>query len=994
MARLFCVGMILIGRIALALPSEHGASRGAPSQSLFALNHTVFTHQQGAPRQSTAIAQTSDGYLWFATDTGVARFDGVRFEEGSVHGLPPRSPLTLHADTDNNLWVGFNFGALARIHDGNATFFEGNGVPPGSIFSILETPDGVLWAISTKGISKFIHNRWLPLEPDMGYAPKRPLDAFVTPDGAMWIMDPPYFFVLKKGARQFIKANHSEANVARWNLPPDSTWLPAQGENFAYGDGITDSTGAYWLIRTKEGINRYRWPKGDQAKDPALEHMGRMQGLGGDHAYALFEDNQGDVWVTTNNGVDRFRANKLTAFPLRPDVTEPTLAFGDNQSLWIGGRGSSPYQVTDQLSGEYIQPLGLGSTSNCMYRDANGVIWTAGLTGTHAYDHGKVIDVPLPPTLKSWALTRVQSMAVDAEGALWQSFATASVFRLKDNKWIERGGYTELPNSNALRIINDAQGRLWLTYPDNVIALIQHDRARIFTTTDGLNIGTVTALYARGDHAWAGGDGGLELLKNDHFFKLHGKHGESFTAVSGVVETSIGELWLYASNVIYRITKEEVSRVLADPTYGVSYEYFDDLDGLVGDQPTIRPLPSLQEGPDGKIWIASLDGLFWIDPSLTHREPSPARTYIQTVTADGHVYPPSENVVLPKLTRNIRIRYTSPVLSIPERARFRYRLEGVDGGWQDAGSRREAFYTRLPPGKYSFDVAATNAEGIWSDKVATSNFSVAAAWYQTQVFVLSCSALGLIVLAWLYRFRIRQLTARERGRLEERLIERERIARDLHDTLLQGLLGSSLQLALANDQIPPGDAAKPLVVKVLKLLRQMIDEARDAVSDLRNLSSTDSDLRIAFSQIPQNLAIDEKIEYRLIIEGTPRLLHPLIQDEVYRIGREALLNAFRHSHASLIELTVDYASENLHLIVRDNGRGIQPEILRSGREGHWGLSGMRERSEKMGAKLNVVSVADEGTKIDLSIPAIAAYEAPTSRVLMYWSRLFHSLKKR
>jgi signal transduction histidine kinase len=990
MAWLFGASLILIGRIALAFPSEHQATEAPPSQSLLALNHTVFTHQQGAPRQSSAIAQTSDGYLWMATDTGVVRFDGIRFEEDAVHGLPPRSPLTLHADTENNLWVGFNFGTLARIRDGSATLFEGNGVPTGSVFGILETPDRVLWAMSTQGISRFIRNQWIPLDPGMGYVPKRPLDAFVTPDGAMWIMDPPYFFVLKKGARQFVKADHSEANIARWGLPAGSKWLPSQDENFGYGDGVTDSTGAYWLIRTKEGINRYRWLNNDHAKDPVLEHLGRMQGLSGDHAYALFEDNQGDVWVTTNKGVDRFRTNKLTAFPLRQDVTEPTLAFGDNQSLWIGGRGSPPYEVTDQLSGAFIQPSGLGTTSNCIYRDASGVIWTAGLTGTHAYDHGKVFDIPLPPSLRSWSLTRVQSIAVDAEGSLWESFATASIYRLKDNKWTERGGYTDLPKINALRIISDDQGSLWLTYPDDVIARIKNNRARIFTSTDGLSMGTVTALHAHGDHVWAGGDKGLALLKGDRFFMLTGRHGESFTSVTGIVETSSGELWLYASNAVYRITKDEVSKVQADPSHVVSYELFDDLDGLVGDQPSIRPLPPLQEGPDGKIWIASTDGLFWIYPSLAHKELPPARTYIQTMIADERVYPTSEGVALPELTQNIRIGYTSPNLALPERVRFRYRLEGVDSGWQDAGGRREAFYTKLPPGKYNFNVVATNADGIWSDKVATLNFSVSAAWYQTHVFLLSCSIFGVIVLTLMYRIRIRQLTARERGRLEERLIERERIARDLHDTLLQGLLGSSLQLAVANDQMLPDAVAKPLVGKVLNLLRQMIDEARDTVGGLRSSSSTDIDLQLAFSHIPQDLAINDSIAYRLIVEGSPRLLRPLIHDEIYRIGREALLNAFRHSHASVIELVLDYTRENLHLIIRDNGRGMRPDILQSGREGHWGLSGMRERSEKIGARLNVVSPAGGGTEIDLIIPAITAYEPSTSIDWMHRLRLLFS----
>jgi len=220
-------------------------------------------------------------------------------------------------------------------------------------------------------------------------------------------------------------------------------------------------------------------------------------------------------------------------------------------------------------------------------------------------------------------------------------------------------------------------------------------------------------------------------------------------------------------------------------------------------------------------------------------------------------------------------------------------------------------------------------------------------------------------------------------------LERERIAQELHDTLLQGLLSASLQLAVANSEILPGATAKPLVERVFQQLRQMVDEGRSAVLGLRAKHSEPDDLERAFSQIPQDLVADEKIQYRLIVEGTPRSLRPTVRNEVYRIGREALANAFRHSSASVVETVLDYASDRFRMVIRDNGCGMDPEILRSGREGHWGLSGMHERSKQIGASLKVKSAAGAGTEIDLIVPAPAAFEPATSSGFMAWlARLY------
>jgi signal transduction histidine kinase len=327
-------------------------------------------------------------------------------------------------------------------------------------------------------------------------------------------------------------------------------------------------------------------------------------------------------------------------------------------------------------------------------------------------------------------------------------------------------------------------------------------------------------------------------------------------------------------------------------------------------------------------------------------------------------------------------------LSIPERVRFRYQL-GVDQPWQDVGSRRDAYFTDLAPGHYRFRVIASNNDGVWNETGAAVDFTIPPAFVQTKWFLAICIAAGATVLWLLLMLRVRQIQLRMRGRLEERIAERERIAQELHDTLLQGLLSASLQLAVANTQIAPDASAKPLVERVFQLLRQMIDEGRSAVRGLRTLHSAHDDLELAFSQIPQDLAADEKIEFRLIVEGTPRLLRPRIRDEVYRIGREALANAFRHSGASVVETVLDYARDRFRIVVRDNGCGMDPEVLRSGREGHWGLSGMHERSNKIGACLNVRSADAAGTEIDLTVPASAAFESSASGSFMDWlARLY------
>ena len=398
-------------------------------------------------------------------------------------------------------------------------------------------------------------------------------------------------------------------------------------------------------------------------------------------------------------------------------------------------------------------------------------------------------------------------------------------------------------------------------------------------------------------------------------------------------------------------------------------------DGFLPGAPT-----EMVQTTDGYLWIGTRSGLVRFD-GVRFVPFTPPPVQIEQVRADRMSHPLQKSLRLPPNTRDLQIDYTGLSFTVPRKTSFRYQLEGHDTGWQDVGTRRQAFYTDLPPGNYVFRVAASNNDGVWNQTGASLAFSVAPTFYQTRMFAVLCVLAVLGVVWLLYVLRVRQIEGRIRMRAEERIVERERIARELHDTLLQGLLSASLQLSVANSEIQRDAPAKPLIERILQILRQAIDEGRDAVRGLRPQSDG---LERAFSQIPHDLGLDEKAPFRLLVEGAPDALRPVVQDEVYRIGREALANAFRHAQASSVETVLEYTSDRFRMVVRDNGRGMDPDVLQSGRPGHWGLSGMRERSNRIGARLKVLSAPGAGTEVDLVVSGRAAFEAKARRRWADW----------
>jgi signal transduction histidine kinase len=419
------------------------------------------------------------------------------------------------------------------------------------------------------------------------------------------------------------------------------------------------------------------------------------------------------------------------------------------------------------------------------------------------------------------------------------------------------------------------------------------------------------------------------------------------------------------------------------PDATVKSRLFDVFDGA---RPMSTPFqPNASESPDGRLWFANQNVVQMIDPAHLDSNPIPPPVHVEEIIADHKSYAPRDGLRLPALTRDLEIDYTALSFVAPQKVRFRYKLEGHDSEWQDPGTRHQAFYVNLPPETYRFRVIACNNDGVWNEEGAILVFSVAAAWYQTWWF-RGASLIVFLALLWaLYQLRLRQLAQQFNIMLEARVNERTRIARELHDTLLQSFQALLLRLQTVRNVLPdrPEEGAQRLD-SAIDQTAQAITEGRDAVHELRSSAVVANDLAQAIGTLGADLAAQETnqtdVVFGVEVEGTPRNLQPILRDEVYRIASEAMRNAFRHAEAQRINVEIRYDGRNFRMRVGDDGRGIDPKVLtHDGRAGHYGLHGMRERAKLIGGHLDVWSKLNSGTEVELNIPATIAYGPSSGR---------------
>jgi signal transduction histidine kinase len=434
--------------------------------------------------------------------------------------------------------------------------------------------------------------------------------------------------------------------------------------------------------------------------------------------------------------------------------------------------------------------------------------------------------------------------------------------------------------------------------------------------------------------------------------------------VNALIEDNHRSLWLYTQCGLVEIADTEMQRWWGQPDITVQVKTFDAFDGV---QPGYAPFGGAARSADGRLWFANGVVLQMIDPDhLTGNALAPP-VHIEEVIADRENYSPRQDLRLPPRTRDLEIDYTALSFVVPQKVRFRYKLEGRDAAWQDPGTRRQAFYSDLRPGKYRFRVIACNNDGVWNDIGAALDFSVAHAWYQTNSFRLLCVVSGVFIVYVIYRMRVLQISRAISARFDERLAERTRMARDLHDTFLQTIQGSKL---VADDALEPSSdlvRMRRALEQVSVWLARATQEGRAALNSLRTATTQTNDLAEALRRVTQDGVIRSSMTVTFSVVGDAREIHPIVRDEIYRIGYEAIRNACTHSGASQLEVELIYAHD-LTLRVSDNGIGIDPAIADKGKDGHFGLQGMRERAARIGGNLTLGSSSSSGTEIKLVVP--------------------------
>jgi signal transduction histidine kinase/ligand-binding sensor domain-containing protein len=952
------------------------------------------------------MTQTTAGTLWFATDRGLYWFDGMhffRFKGTATQPLETDLISTVYAPPTGGLWMGFRLGGgVAFLKNGVLLVYppDRKNLPEATVREIASDRDDTVWVATTAGISRYANGHWESARESWGLPEGDATRLLVDHAGSLWTQVANHLFVLPRGAHRF-----SERRIPYEGHPPPSGYItPGPGDQLwiaGWQTGLRpvadatvpaidpkqkspqdltwpmmlDRQGAIWYVRFG-ALWRYTNPEAvARGASPHLEVF-NVTGLA--HT-APFEDREGNVWISTYIGPERLTPTSLHLVLGGNWMFAPVVAT--DGSLWWSQTGASPPTRVFRFSSDQpVAQLSLSDHITSTYRELDGTMWFAGRKALWHLEGGTLSSLPEPANTTHFD---VQALARDGSGALWCSLQRAGVFRFAQGRWEHNGNLPGLPQETALAMATDARGRLWLGYTKGRLARVDGQAVQWFASNDELHIGTITALTSRGDHVWVGGEHGLARFDGTRFVPVPVRvpNDAAFGSLWGIVETTAGELWAAGTGGIVHLTREQLQEVTRGGALQSEAQILDVRDGLPSSPTALRPTPPVVEAGDGKLWFSFPDGLGYIDPAHLVRNTLPPPVLITGVTAAGQNYSPFDrHIRLPVGTTQLRITYTANTFAVPERVRFCYRLEGVDRGWQDVGNRREAVYTNVAPGTYRFRVIAANNDGIWNRTGAALSFTVLPAFYQTELFYVVCMIVAATLLYLLHR--ARRMTAAARARLEERITERARITRELHDTLLQGLQGLILRFQAVATRIPQHEPAWEMMESALTRADQVLIESRDRVQDIRYSAQASGDLSQLLAALGEDLSQMHSAQLSIEVNGTQRTLHPAAKDEVLMIAREALSNAFRHAGAAKIEVELEFTRFELRMRIRDDGQGIEPRMHESGvGSGHWGLRGMRERAKKIRARLRIWSGSGLGTEVELRVPASIAYE---HRAPLFW----------
>jgi ligand-binding sensor domain-containing protein/signal transduction histidine kinase len=959
----------------------------APGGDLGQLSRRAWQTETGLPQNTVhSVAQTADGYVWAATEEGVARFDGVGFrifDKQDTPELRSNDVRALLSTRGGELWACTSAG-VARYAGGAWTLYTAaQGLAGDDVLAAFESRDGSLWFATSSGLSRFREGSFKNFTSRDGLAGDSAQAVFEDAGGALWV-----------GTAEGLSRFDGERFEG-----------VAAGEGPAGGVGVSalaaDSGGRLWA-GTAAGLVAY---EGGRSRVYTTK-----DGLPNDRVISLCADREGSLWVGTAAGLSRFREGSFSNFSAADDPLARAVilsVFEDAEgSVWVGTESGGLHQLSDKKFTTYTTREGLSNDMvKAIYEDGAGNVWVGtygggldllrgGRVTTYTTKDGLVSDIVL-------------ALYGDAEGNLWvgtpdglcrfragkfetytsadglpNDFVRSIYSDSKGDLWVGtrgglarmRGGEFEtfttregLPNDFVGTIYEDARGRLWVGTLGG-LGLYESGRFSSYTTKDGLSDNVVISLYGdREGRLWVGTNGGgLNLLESGRFHVFTTRDGLPNDTLYRIIGDDGGRLWMSCNKGVFTLTVSELEEFASGRTRSLNPVVYGTADGMSTRECSGGGHPSAWRDREGRMWFSTIKGVAMIDPRSLARNEQPPPVAIEQALFDGAPAASADaRAALQPGTSRFDFHYAGLSFVAPEKVRYRYKLEGFDKDWVDGGDRRAAYYTNLSAGDYRFLVVACNNDGVWSREPASFAFTLRPHFYRTYWFYTLC-AVGLALLAWqLYALRVGQM----RARFDAVLQERNRIARELHDNLAQEILGVSVQLEIVTRLLSSSpEAARSHLDRARSLVRSSMAEARRYVWDLRSQSLEDRDLPAALAEMTRRLTAESGIHTQFEVGGTLRPLPKQVENNLLRIGQEAVNNAVRHARAENLWVRLVFDATSVRLSVRDDGRGFDPGAQGNGAGGHFGLVGMSERAREMGGEVRVGSKPGEGCEVEVNVP--------------------------
>ena len=936
---------LLWGTALTVAAQSPGESSAAPAFMV-----TTWSEQDGLPSSRVwSLAQDQRGYLWLGTATGLVRFDGVHFvrlDELSGLSLPEDEVYALYAASDGRLWAGFGGGGgIVRVEGTDVTVYREGGISTDFALSLAEDRSGRMWAGGFTGLYNFQADHWERWGADGGIPDGQAFVAtdesgalVVTVSGIAYHLSGPERFEPLPTAVDRLRAE-ADASLLR-----DRPVLARVLSNPSSSSPLRDRHGGIWIRTFADGV-WYVSPR--PAEEGSSVHF-----LAGASVRSALIDREDNVWVGTPTGLHRLSRRKVTAFTGLGVVH--AVAAAPDGTVWVG-TDTEVFPVTVSGGGSIDGPFSKAPSGRvlALHVDRQGMPWVGTRDGLFRVIHGTLVRVP-----GSARMVRISVISSDAEGTIWVSDLSQGIYQLKEGTLQLVPIDTKKSFEPAYAMHADARGRLWIGFAGGRVGVRHPNGAFEVFQGDDPQSQFRFAHQDRTGRIWLVSNTGLTRFADGSLVTVGPPNGLPWGRLSGVVEDDEGYLWVGVNAGVVRLHPREVDRIARDPEHQVLYRFYDLSDGLAG-TPIWLANPSAARGLDGRLWFVTGRGLTSLDPVVLRERPPAPPVMIETATVDDRALDPTPDLVFPPHLARLEIDYTGLSLTSGTKLRFRYWLDGFDGEWVDAGSRRRAVYTNLGPGDYRFRVTAHDGYQ-WTEDV-TWAFSISPIFYETSWFYLVCVLVAGVAVGGVWYARMRAM----RLRFAAILGERTRMSRAIHDTLLQDLIGTSLRIGvLSTDDRASTTDLRGRLTRLRKEVERQIREVRQSVWDLRSPSLQSSDLASALHEAGAEATVDTPVAFELEVLGSPRRVAPDVEEQLLRVGREAIANAVRHARAAGIRVALEYDDRSLRLRVTDDGCGFDEGACAVG----WGLRCMRERISELGGRLHVSTAPSRGTTIEAVIP--------------------------